>query len=158
VVHLILDGFACRYKVLPEGARSIVAYLLPGDMCDWHALAPTIRGEATLGLTGLPVMGQNCPFRLGFLASEHGPKGSVVGFAPSLGGLPEAIGADGVGDRPGPARGRPFPHAPLPGPSSAWGPQRPGRTTPAPGGIAPSVPAPCERRPQSPLTGTCRFE
>jgi CRP-like cAMP-binding protein len=74
VVHLILDGFACRYKVLPEGTRSIVAYLLPGDMCDWHALAPTIRGEATLGLTGLPVMGQNCPFRLGFLASEHGLK------------------------------------------------------------------------------------
>jgi CRP-like cAMP-binding protein len=37
VVHLILDGFACRYKVLPEGTRSIVAYLLPGDMCDWHA-------------------------------------------------------------------------------------------------------------------------
>jgi CRP-like cAMP-binding protein len=36
VVHLIMDGFACRYKVLPEGTRSIVAYLLPGDMCDWH--------------------------------------------------------------------------------------------------------------------------
>jgi len=37
VVHLILDGFACRYKVLPDGTRSIMAYLLPGDMCDWHA-------------------------------------------------------------------------------------------------------------------------
>jgi CRP-like cAMP-binding protein len=37
VVHLILQGFACRYKVLPEGTRSIMAYLLPGDMCDWHA-------------------------------------------------------------------------------------------------------------------------
>jgi len=37
VVHLILDGFACRYKIVPEGTRSIMAYLLPGDMCDWHA-------------------------------------------------------------------------------------------------------------------------
>ena len=36
VVHLILDGFACRYKVLPDGTRSIMAYLLPGDMADWH--------------------------------------------------------------------------------------------------------------------------
>jgi CRP-like cAMP-binding protein len=36
VVHLILTGFACRYKVLPAGTRSIMAYLLPGDMCDWH--------------------------------------------------------------------------------------------------------------------------
>jgi CRP-like cAMP-binding protein len=35
-VHLILTGFACRYKMLPEGTRSIMAYLLPGDMCDWH--------------------------------------------------------------------------------------------------------------------------
>jgi CRP-like cAMP-binding protein len=42
VVHLILDGFACRYKVLPDGTRSIMAYLLPGDMADWHVF---ILGE-----------------------------------------------------------------------------------------------------------------
>jgi CRP-like cAMP-binding protein len=36
VVHLILAGFACRYKILPTGTRSIMAYLVPGDMCDWH--------------------------------------------------------------------------------------------------------------------------
>lgn len=35
-VHLILDGFACRYKTLADGTRSIVAYLLPGDFCDLH--------------------------------------------------------------------------------------------------------------------------
>lgn len=33
-VHLILDGFACRYKVLPSGQRQIMAYLVPGDFCD----------------------------------------------------------------------------------------------------------------------------
>ena len=33
-VHVILDGYACRYKILADGARSIVAYLLPGDICD----------------------------------------------------------------------------------------------------------------------------
>ena len=33
-VLLILDGFACRYKVLPDGQRQIMAYLVPGDFCD----------------------------------------------------------------------------------------------------------------------------
>jgi CRP-like cAMP-binding protein len=33
-VHLILEGFACRYKVLPDGQRQIMAFLVPGDFCD----------------------------------------------------------------------------------------------------------------------------
>lgn len=33
-IHLILDGYACRYKVLPDGQRQIMAYLMPGDFCD----------------------------------------------------------------------------------------------------------------------------
>lgn len=33
-VHLILDGFACRYKVLPDGQRQIMAFFVPGDFCD----------------------------------------------------------------------------------------------------------------------------
>src|SRR5215213_5997131 len=35
-VHLVLDGFACRYKVSDGGERSIMAYLVPGDFCDLH--------------------------------------------------------------------------------------------------------------------------
>jgi CRP-like cAMP-binding protein len=35
-VHVILEGFACRYKRLPDGGRQIVAYLVPGDCCDLH--------------------------------------------------------------------------------------------------------------------------
>ncbi|WP_019905563.1 Crp/Fnr family transcriptional regulator [Methylobacterium sp. 77] len=33
-VYLILDGIACRYKLRANGARQIMAYLLPGDHCD----------------------------------------------------------------------------------------------------------------------------
>jgi CRP-like cAMP-binding protein len=33
-VFVILEGIACRYKLLPEGRRQIVGFLLPGDMCD----------------------------------------------------------------------------------------------------------------------------
>ncbi|MGI3901456.1 MAG: Crp/Fnr family transcriptional regulator [Janthinobacterium lividum] len=38
-VHLITSGFAIRYKLLPNGARQILAYLLPGDFCDLHVFA-----------------------------------------------------------------------------------------------------------------------
>jgi CRP-like cAMP-binding protein len=33
-VNVILDGFACRYKVLQDGRRQIAAFLVPGDICD----------------------------------------------------------------------------------------------------------------------------
>ena len=33
-VRLVLDGIAFRYKVIPEGRRQIMAFLLPGDLCD----------------------------------------------------------------------------------------------------------------------------
>jgi CRP-like cAMP-binding protein len=35
-IHLILDGWAARYKVIPNGDRAIMAYLIPGDLCDIH--------------------------------------------------------------------------------------------------------------------------
>ncbi|URD34658.1 Crp/Fnr family transcriptional regulator [Methylobacterium tardum] len=48
--YVILDGFACRYKLVPDGGRSIVAYLVPGDGCDLHAsiLNRAIHSVATL--------------------------------------------------------------------------------------------------------------
>lgn len=33
-VHLMVDGWACRYKTLPDGRRQIVAFFVPGDFCD----------------------------------------------------------------------------------------------------------------------------
>ncbi|KQT85386.1 Crp/Fnr family transcriptional regulator [Aurantimonas sp. Leaf443] len=33
-VHVILSGQAYRYKVLPDGKRQIIGYLVPGDFCD----------------------------------------------------------------------------------------------------------------------------
>lgn len=49
-VNLILEGFACRYKVLPTGRRQIMAYLVPGDFCDLHVfiLKAMDHGIATL--------------------------------------------------------------------------------------------------------------
>lgn len=36
LVHVVLEGFACRYKLLPDGSRQIIAWLVPGDFCDLH--------------------------------------------------------------------------------------------------------------------------
>ncbi|WP_122465251.1 Crp/Fnr family transcriptional regulator [Brevundimonas lutea] len=35
-VFVVLDGWACRYKILPNGSRQVLAYLMPGDSCDLH--------------------------------------------------------------------------------------------------------------------------
>jgi CRP-like cAMP-binding protein len=32
--HLMLEGLACRYKILADGKRQIMAFLVPGDLCD----------------------------------------------------------------------------------------------------------------------------
>lgn len=33
-IFLVLEGWACRYKQLPDGRRQIVAFFIPGDLCD----------------------------------------------------------------------------------------------------------------------------
>jgi CRP-like cAMP-binding protein len=32
--HVVLSGLASRYKILPNGERQIMAFLVPGDLCD----------------------------------------------------------------------------------------------------------------------------
>lgn len=34
--HLVMQGFACRYKQLPDGRRQVMALFVPGDVCDFH--------------------------------------------------------------------------------------------------------------------------
>ena len=59
-VHLIQSGFACRYKVLPDGGRSIVAYLVPGDIADLHVsiLGVMDHSIATLSACEVVVISQ----------------------------------------------------------------------------------------------------
>lgn len=35
-VIVMLEGWAYRYKILPDGVRQIVAFMMPGDTCDMH--------------------------------------------------------------------------------------------------------------------------
>ena len=49
-VHLIIDGWAARYKIVRDGARQITAYLIPGDFCDLHV---TILKQMDHGIAAL---------------------------------------------------------------------------------------------------------
>lgn len=49
-VHVILEGWAARYKILPDGSRQIVAFLVPGDFCDLHV---TILRQMDHGIVAL---------------------------------------------------------------------------------------------------------
>ncbi|MCP3735738.1 Crp/Fnr family transcriptional regulator [Sphingomonas sp. RP10(2022)] len=50
-VFVVLDGWACRYKILPNGLRQIMAFLMPGDACDLHVnmLAAMDHGIQAIG-------------------------------------------------------------------------------------------------------------
>lgn len=49
-IHLMIEGWGARYKLLPDGARQITAFLIPGDFCDIHA---TILSEMDHGISTL---------------------------------------------------------------------------------------------------------
>jgi len=49
-VLLMIEGWAARYKLLPDGGRQITAFLIPGDFCDLHV---TVLGEMDHGITTL---------------------------------------------------------------------------------------------------------
>ncbi|MFL6845020.1 MAG: Crp/Fnr family transcriptional regulator [Allosphingosinicella sp.] len=49
-VHLVVEGWAARYKLLPDGGRQITAFLIPGDFCDLHV---TILSEMDHSITTL---------------------------------------------------------------------------------------------------------
>ena len=54
-VFLILDGWACRYKQLPDGRRQIVALFIPGDLCDFNVYILKQMDHSIGAITGLKV-------------------------------------------------------------------------------------------------------
>ena len=38
-IFAIVEGFACRYKLLPDGRRQNIGFMLPGDLCDTRTFA-----------------------------------------------------------------------------------------------------------------------
>jgi CRP-like cAMP-binding protein len=52
---LILDGFACTYKVTAEGRRQIVAFSIPGDIADLQSLHLNVLDNSVATITACGV-------------------------------------------------------------------------------------------------------
>jgi CRP-like cAMP-binding protein len=52
-INLLLAGFASRCKVLPDGRRQIIGYLIPGDVCDPRQLVLRTSTHAVTALTAV---------------------------------------------------------------------------------------------------------
>ncbi len=50
-VHLLLSGWAARYRILPDGGRQITAFLIAGDFCDLHVTVLRNMDHGIVALT-----------------------------------------------------------------------------------------------------------
>ena len=54
-LQVFLSGWACRYKQLEDGRRQIVAFLLPGDVCDYNGFLLREMDHSIGALTAVTV-------------------------------------------------------------------------------------------------------
>jgi CRP-like cAMP-binding protein len=55
-IGLLLSGFAYAFRVLPDGRRQIVSYLIPGDLCDPRVLLLPTAAHTVTTLTAANVV------------------------------------------------------------------------------------------------------
>nr|WP_251007983.1 Crp/Fnr family transcriptional regulator [Sphingobium sp. BHU LFT2] len=61
-LHVVIEGWAARYKILKDGSRRITAFMLPGDFCDLHATLLDAMDHAIVAVT-------NC--QIAYIANEE---------------------------------------------------------------------------------------
>lgn len=54
-LNIFISGWACRYKMLEDGRRQIVALILPGDLCDLHNVMLQEMDHSICALTRVTV-------------------------------------------------------------------------------------------------------
>ncbi|KMO33219.1 hypothetical protein VQ03_25260 [Methylobacterium tarhaniae] len=54
-VSVILDGWACCYKQIEDGRRQIIAYLIPGDMCNTPLVFPSVNNYSVRALASVRI-------------------------------------------------------------------------------------------------------
>jgi CRP-like cAMP-binding protein len=52
-VRLLVEGWACRYKMLEDGRRQILSFFLPGDICDFNVFVLRHMDHSMLALTAV---------------------------------------------------------------------------------------------------------
>ncbi|GBU19633.1 MULTISPECIES: Crp/Fnr family transcriptional regulator [Methylobacteriaceae] len=56
VMRLILSGWACHYKMLEDGRRQIVGFVLPGDLCDLNVPILRAMDHALAAITAVSLV------------------------------------------------------------------------------------------------------
>lgn len=69
-VNIILRGWACRYKMLSDGRRSLIGALLPGEFCDLKAHALSRMDHSIAAITNI-LVAQVAPEDLNPLIDER---------------------------------------------------------------------------------------
>jgi CRP-like cAMP-binding protein len=69
-IFALLDGWGFRYKLLRNGKRQILAYLIPGDLCDIHALVVK-RMDHAIGLLDTATVATIGPERMLDVIRRH---------------------------------------------------------------------------------------
>jgi CRP-like cAMP-binding protein len=69
-VFLLLKGWAFRYKILQNGKRQILAYLIPGDLCDFHIFVLK-KMDYGIGLLSRATVAAVSPLKLFEIMREH---------------------------------------------------------------------------------------
>ena len=78
-VRILLDGWACRYKLLPDGRRQITALLLPGDICDLDSLHISKTDTSVATITACRVAAVDLHIFCG-LSAERPEIGKMLGW------------------------------------------------------------------------------
>lgn len=89
-LHVLLDGWACRYRLLADGQRQITTLLIPGDICDLDALHVRTNDFAVTALTPCTVVTLDSA-TLRELAMQHPRIGDALGW---LGAVENAMLAE----------------------------------------------------------------
>ena len=83
-INVILTGWACRYKQLEDGRRSIMAFLLPGDLFDQNIVILSEMDHSVRTIT--PVTVAEMPQRVFEDLTLHHQLGAFLQHAARVGG------------------------------------------------------------------------
>lgn len=59
-LHFVMEGWACRYTLLPDGRRQITSLFLPGDYCELKWVHSGTAGQHIVALTNMRTMRIMC--------------------------------------------------------------------------------------------------
>lgn len=69
-IYLLIEGWACRYKLLDDGRRQILALFVPGDLCDLHVYVLDAMDHSIAAITPVKYASIK-PTELETLCDEH---------------------------------------------------------------------------------------